>query len=143
MPQQEHFDKMSSSGHAIKKFRRTTILQLNIEDHTATTMIVLQHLAEELEALIILAQHQFTWDGFTKTCLGKGQLPHWCWKIRVIHKRGLAPTSFCECEVLDQTAVHVILEYPLYLAPRGYHGLLDFHDDSSNKVLKFKYKTTI
>ena len=35
-----------------------------------------------------------------------------CWKILVIHAHlGLAPTSICECGMLDQTAAHVISNY--------------------------------
>ena len=46
-----------------------------------------------------------------------------------MHKKGLAPTSICECDALDQTAVHVILESPLYCALRGYHELLVLDDE--------------
>ena len=59
------------------------------------------------------------------------QLPlHWCWKILVMHKWGLAPTSVCKCGAFDQTTAHVILKCPLYCAPRGYHGLLVLDDET-------------
>ena len=48
--------KLPFSGHITKKFRRHTILQLNIEGLTASKMTVLQHLSEQLEALVILLQ---------------------------------------------------------------------------------------
>ena len=38
-----------------------------------------------------------------------------------ILKWGLAPTSMCKCDALDQNAVHVILECPLQPAHRVYH----------------------
>ena len=44
------------SGHIANKFRRPTILQLNIEDFTASKMKVLHHLAMQSEALVILLQ---------------------------------------------------------------------------------------
>ena len=47
---------MPFTGHTIKKFRRSTILPLNIEGLIASKMTVLQQLAEELEALVILLQ---------------------------------------------------------------------------------------
>ena len=48
--------KLPFSGHITKKFRRPTILQLNIEGLTASKMTVLEHLAKQLEALVILLQ---------------------------------------------------------------------------------------
>ena len=44
------------SGHIANKFRRPTILQLNIEGLTADKMNVLHHLAMQSEALVILLQ---------------------------------------------------------------------------------------
>ena len=35
-----------------------------------------------------------------------------------MHKWGLAPISICKCGTLDQTAAHVILEYPLHRVPK-------------------------
>ena len=46
--------KLSFSGHIANKFRKPTILQLNIEDLTASKMNVLHHLAMQSEALVIL-----------------------------------------------------------------------------------------
>ena len=48
--------KTPFSEHMIKKFRRLIIFQLNIKGLTANKMTALQHLAEELEALVILLQ---------------------------------------------------------------------------------------
>ena len=47
--------KLPFSGH-IKMFRGPSILQLNIKGLTASKMSVLNHLATELEALVILLQ---------------------------------------------------------------------------------------
>ena len=41
-----------------------------------------------------------------------------------MHKWVLAPTSICECGALDQAASHLILEWLLHSAPKGYHRLL-------------------
>ena len=46
--------KLPFSGHIANKFRRPTILQLNIEGLTASKMNVLHHLAIQSEALVIL-----------------------------------------------------------------------------------------
>ena len=48
--------KLPFSGHIANKFRRPTILQLNIEGLTASKMNVLHHLAMQFEALVILLQ---------------------------------------------------------------------------------------
>ena len=48
--------KLPFSGHIIKKFRGSSILQLNIEGLTASKMNVLHHLATQLEAFVILLQ---------------------------------------------------------------------------------------
>ena len=48
--------KLPFSGHIANKFRRPTILQLNIEGLTASKMNVLHHLAMQYEALVILLQ---------------------------------------------------------------------------------------
>ena len=48
--------KLPFSGHIANKFRRLTILQLNIEGLTASKMNVLHHLAMQSEALVILLQ---------------------------------------------------------------------------------------
>ena len=48
--------KLPFSGHIVNKFRRHTILQLNIEGLTASKMNVLHHLAMQSEALVILLQ---------------------------------------------------------------------------------------
>ena len=48
--------KLLLSGHIANKFRRPTILQLNIEGLTASKMNVLHHHAMQSEALVILLQ---------------------------------------------------------------------------------------
>ena len=48
--------KLPFSGHIANKFRRLTILQLNIKGLTASKMNVLHHLAIQFEALVILLQ---------------------------------------------------------------------------------------
>ena len=48
--------KLPFSGHIANKFRRPTILQLNIEGLTASKVNVLHHLAMQSEALVILLQ---------------------------------------------------------------------------------------
>ena len=48
--------KLSFLGHIANKFRRPTILQLNIKGLTASKMNVLHHLAMQSEALVILLQ---------------------------------------------------------------------------------------
>ena len=50
------------SGHIAKKFRRATILQLNIEDLTASKMKVLHYLDLQSEALVILLQETHCTD---------------------------------------------------------------------------------
>ena len=50
------------SGHIANKFRRPTILQLNIEGLTASKMNVLHHLALQSEALVILLQETHCTD---------------------------------------------------------------------------------
>ena len=54
--------KLPFSGHIAKKFRRPTILQLNIEGLTASKMNVLHHLAMQSEALVILLQETHCTD---------------------------------------------------------------------------------
>ena len=54
--------KLPFSGHIANKFRRPTILQLNIEDLTASKMNVLHHLAKQSEALVILLQETHCTD---------------------------------------------------------------------------------
>ena len=49
-------------GHIASKFRRPTILQLNIEGLTASKMNVLHHLAMQSEALVILLQETHCTD---------------------------------------------------------------------------------
>ena len=48
--------KLYFSGHIANRFRKPTILQLNIEDLTASNMNVLHHLVLQSEALVILLQ---------------------------------------------------------------------------------------
>ena len=54
--------KLPFSGHIANKFRRPTILQLNIEGLTASKMNVLHHLAMQSEALVILLQKTHSTD---------------------------------------------------------------------------------
>ena len=54
--------KLPFSGHIANKFRRPTILQLNIEGLTASKMNVLHHLAVQSEALVILLQETHCTD---------------------------------------------------------------------------------
>ena len=54
--------KLSFSGHIANKFRRPTILQLNIEGLTTSKMNVLHHLAMQSEALFILLQETHCTD---------------------------------------------------------------------------------
>ena len=61
------------SGHIVNTFRRSTILQLNIEGLTASKMNVLDHLAVQHEALVILFFHtkkkkKVSKKPFTVTC---------------------------------------------------------------------------
>ena len=57
--------KLPFSGHIANKFRRPTILQLNIEVLTASKMNVLHHLAMQSEALVILLQETHCTDAET------------------------------------------------------------------------------
>ena len=54
--------KLPFSGHNANKFRRPTILQLSIEDLTASKINVLYHLAMQSEALVILLQETHCTD---------------------------------------------------------------------------------
>ena len=54
--------KLPFSGHIANKFRRPTILQLNIEGLTASKINVLHHLAMQSEALVILLQETHCTD---------------------------------------------------------------------------------
>ena len=54
--------KLLFSGHIANKFRRPTILQLNIEGLTASNMNVLHHFAMQSEALVILLQETHCTD---------------------------------------------------------------------------------
>ena len=54
--------KLSFSGHIANKFRRPTILQLNIEGLTASKINVLHHLVMQSEALVIPLQETHCTD---------------------------------------------------------------------------------
>ena len=54
--------KLPFLGHIANKFRRPTILQLNIEGLTASKINVLHHLAMQSEALVILLQETHCTD---------------------------------------------------------------------------------
>ena len=63
--------KLPFSGHIANKFRRPTILQLNIEGLTTSKMNVLHHLAMQSEVLVILLQETHCTDA------EKLMLPHY------------------------------------------------------------------
>ena len=88
--------KLPFSGHIANKFRRPTILQLNIEGLTASKMNVLHHLAMQSEALVILLQETHCTDA-EKLVLPNYQLAG----SSLSRKHGLA------------TFVHVQLRYTL------------------------------
>ena len=54
--------KLPFSGHIGNKFRRPTILQLNMKGFTASKMNVLHHLAMQFEAFVILLQETHCTD---------------------------------------------------------------------------------
>ena len=54
--------KLCFLGHIANKFRRPTILQLNIEDLTASKMNILHYLALQSEALVIILQETHCTD---------------------------------------------------------------------------------
>ena len=54
--------KLSFSGHIANKFRKPTILQLNIEGLTASKINILHHLAMQSKALVILLQETHCTD---------------------------------------------------------------------------------
>ena len=65
--------KQPFSRHIANKFRRPTLLQLNIEGLTASNMNVLYHLALQSEALVILLQETH-WNDAEKLVLPNYQL---------------------------------------------------------------------
>ena len=84
------------SGHTVSKFRRPAVLQLNIEGLTASKMNVLQHLAVQYEALVILLQETHC------TCADKLTIPGFALAgSSLSRKHGLA------------TFVHDLLNEPL------------------------------
>ena len=88
--------KLPLSGHIANKFRRPTILQLNIEGLTANKMNVLHHLAMQFEALVMLLQETHCTDA-EKLVLPNYQLA----RSSLSRKHGLA------------TFVHERLRYTL------------------------------
>ena len=88
--------KLPFSGHIFKKFRKPTILQLNIEGLTASKMNVLHLLAMQSEALVILLQETHCIDA-EKLVLPNYQLA----ESSLSRKHGLA------------TFVHERLKYTL------------------------------
>ena len=60
---------MPLSGHTVNKFRRPTVLQLNIEGLTAGKMNVFHYLAVQYQALVILLQKSHC------TCADKLTIP--------------------------------------------------------------------
>ena len=47
-----------------------------------------------------------------------------------MHKRGLAPSSNCECGTSEQTADHVLTACPIHWAPHGARGLTILDDET-------------
>ena len=94
--------KLPFSGHIANKFRRPTILQLNIEGLTASKMNVLHHLAMQFEALVILLQETHCTDA-EKLVLPNYQLAgffkqeawpcHVCPRVTEIHTFGPISTN--------------------------------------------------
>ena len=87
--------KLPLSGHIANKFRRPTILQLNIEGLTASIMNILHYLAMQSEALVILLQETHCTDAE----IGTSELPTTGFSLS--RKHGLA------------TFVHERLRYTL------------------------------
>ena len=94
--QNNAWKKLIFSGHIVNKFQRPTILQLNIEDLTASKMNVLYYFALQSEALAILLQETHCTDP-EKLVLPSYQLPG----FSLSNKHGLA------------TFVHERLRYTL------------------------------
>ena len=88
--------KLPFSGHIANKFRRPTVLQLNIEGLTASKMNVLHHLTMQSEELVILLRETHCTDA-EKSVLPNYQLAASC----LSRKHGLA------------TFVHERLRYTL------------------------------
>ena len=88
--------KLPFLGHIANKFRRPTILQLNIKGLTASKINVLHHLAMQSEAIVILLQETHCTDA-EKLVLPNYQLAGSC----LSRKHGLA------------TFVHERLRYTL------------------------------
>ena len=93
--------KLPFSGRIANKFRRPTILQLNIKGLTASKMNVLHHLAMQSEALVILLQETHCTDA-EKLVLPNYQLPeskqeawpcHVCPRATEIHAFGPISTD--------------------------------------------------
>ena len=92
--------KLPFSGHVANKFRRPTILQLNIEGLTASKINVLHHLAMQSEALVILLQENHCIDA-EKLVLPNYQLAG----SSLSRKHGLATFVHerLRCTLLDQS----------------------------------------
>ena len=93
--------KLPFSGHIANKFRRPTILQLNIEGLTASKMNVLHHLAMQSEALVILLQETHCTDA------EKLVLPHYQLAgSSLSRKHGLATLSTSDWDTRFWTNLH-------------------------------------
>ena len=92
--------KLPFSGYIIKKFRGPSLLQLNIEDLTASKMNILHHLATQLGAFVILLQETH-YTSAEKLVLSNYQLAG----FSLSRKHGLA------------TFVHEWLKWTLYDQP--------------------------
>ena len=114
--------KLPFSGHIDNKFRRPTILQLNIEGITASKMNVLHHIAIQSEALVILLQETHCTDA-EKLVLPNYQLAgsslnmeawpfHVCPRATEIHAFGtIPPTSEIEWLCVDVDGYKIVNVY--------------------------------
>ena len=101
--------KLPFSGHIVNKFRRPTILQLNIQGLTASKMNVLHHLAMQSEALVILLQETHCTDA-EKLVIPNYQLAG----SSLSSKHGLATFVHerLKCMLFDQSPLTSEIEWP-------------------------------
>ena len=99
--------KLLFSGHIANKFRRPTILQLNIESLTASKINVLHHLAMQSEALVILLQETHCTDA------EKLVLPNYQLVGSLSRKHGLATFVYepLRYTLLDQSPPTLEIEW--------------------------------
>ena len=150
--------KLPFLGHIANKFRKPTILQLNIEGLTASKMNVLHHLAMQSEALVILLQETHCTDA-EKLVLPNYQLAGSSLSRKHVHERlrytlldQSPPTSEIEWLCMDVDGYKIVniykppptrlrtLDLPVFPHPCLYAG--DFncrhadwgYDDNSPEV---------